>query len=139
MKKNYKNNPQTMNKMLYVPINNYLKCKQTKCSNQKTQSGLLLLLLLGHFSCVQFFVTLWTVALQASLSMVCFRQEYCSGLPCPPPGDLPDPGSNQLFLRLLYCQVGSSPLAPPGKPQSGQMGTEKRAIYILPKKDLLQI
>ena len=41
---------------------------------------------------VRFFSTLWTVAQQASLSMGFFRQEYWSGLPFPPPGDLPDPG-----------------------------------------------
>ena len=35
--------------------------------------------------------TPWTVACQAPLCMGFFRQEYCSGLPCPPPGDLPDP------------------------------------------------
>ena len=34
----------------------------------------------------------WTVAGQAPLSMGFSRQEYCSGLPCPPPGGLPDPG-----------------------------------------------
>ena len=33
-----------------------------------------------------------TVAHQAPLSMGCSRQEFCSGLPCPPPGDLPHPG-----------------------------------------------
>ena len=37
-------------------------------------------------------MTLWTVALQAPLSMGFSRQEYWSGLPCPPPGDLPGPG-----------------------------------------------
>ena len=37
-------------------------------------------------------MTLWTVARQAPLSMGVSRQEYWSGLPCPPPGDLPDPG-----------------------------------------------
>ena len=36
--------------------------------------------------------TLWTVAHQAPLSMGFSRQEYWSGLPCPPPGDLPHPG-----------------------------------------------
>ena len=36
-------------------------------------------------------VTLWTIACQASLSMGFSRQEYWSGLPCPPPGDLHDP------------------------------------------------
>ena len=35
---------------------------------------------------------LWTVAYQAPLSMGLSRQEYWSGLPCPYPGDLPDPG-----------------------------------------------
>ena len=37
-------------------------------------------------------MTPWTVALQAPLSMGFSRPEYWSGLPCPPPGDLPDPG-----------------------------------------------
>ena len=37
-------------------------------------------------------VTPWTVAHQAPLSMGFSRQEYWSGLPCPPPGDLPDSG-----------------------------------------------
>ena len=43
-------------------------------------------------NCVQLFVILWTVAHQAPLSMGFSRQEYCSGLPCPPPGNLPNPG-----------------------------------------------
>ena len=38
------------------------------------------------------FVTLWTVAHQVPLSMALSQQEYWSGLPFPPPGDLPDPG-----------------------------------------------
>ena len=38
------------------------------------------------------FTTLWTVALQASLSVELSRQEYWSGLPCPPPGNFPSPG-----------------------------------------------
>ena len=41
---------------------------------------------------VRLFATPWTVARQAPLSMGFSRQEYWSGLPCPPPGDLPDPG-----------------------------------------------
>ena len=36
------------------------------------------------------FISLWAVACQALLSNIS-RQEYWSGLPCPPPGDLPDP------------------------------------------------
>ena len=43
----------------------------------------------GH---VQLFAILWTAACQAPLSMGLSRQEYWSGLPCSPPGDLPDPG-----------------------------------------------
>ena len=44
------------------------------------------------FSHVQLLVTLWTVARQAPLSIKFSRQEYWSGLPCPPPGDLPHAG-----------------------------------------------
>ena len=47
---------------------------------------------LSRFSCVQFSATLYAVAHQAHLSMGFSRQEYWSGLPFPPPGDLPDPG-----------------------------------------------
>ena len=47
---------------------------------------------LSCFSHVQFFMTQWTVANQAPLSMEFSRQEYWNGLPCPPPGDLSDPG-----------------------------------------------
>ena len=46
---------------------------------------------LSRFSRVRLFVTLWTVAHQAPLSLGFSRQEYWSGLPCPSPGDLPDP------------------------------------------------
>ena len=44
------------------------------------------------FSHVQFFVTLWTVARQASVSVGFPRQEYWSGLSFPLPGHLPIPG-----------------------------------------------
>ena len=56
------------------------------------------LLLLGLFSRVQLFATRWTVALQAPLSMGVSRQEYWSGLPCPPLGIFPTQGSNQRLL-----------------------------------------
>ncbi|CAI9175347.1 unnamed protein product [Rangifer tarandus platyrhynchus] len=52
----------------------------------------------SHFSCVQFCVTPWIVTCQAPLSTGFSRQEYCSGLPCPPPGDLPDPGTEPMSL-----------------------------------------
>ena len=44
------------------------------------------------------FATPWTVAHQAPLSMGFSRQEYWSGLPCPPPGDLPNPGTEPRSL-----------------------------------------
>ena len=47
---------------------------------------------LSLFHCVQLFVTLWNVTHQTPLSLEFSRQEYWSELPCPPPGDLPDPG-----------------------------------------------
>ena len=47
---------------------------------------------LSCFSRVRLFVTLWTIAHQAPLAIGFSRQEYWSGLPCPPLGDLPDPG-----------------------------------------------
>ena len=50
------------------------------------------LCVLSCYSCIPLFVTLWTVAYQAPLSMGFSKQEYWSGLPFPSPGDLPDPG-----------------------------------------------
>ena len=44
------------------------------------------------------------------------RQEHWSGLPCPPPRDLPNARTNPRLLNLLNWQTGSSPLVPPGKP-----------------------
>ena len=52
----------------------------------------------SHFICVQLFATPWTVAYQAPLSMGFSRQEYWNGLPCPPPGDLPKPGTEPMSL-----------------------------------------
>ena len=52
--------------------------------------------MLSHFSRVRLCATPWTIALQAPLSMGFSRQEHWSGLPSPPPGDLPDPGSESV-------------------------------------------
>ena len=58
----------------------------------------------------------WTVAHQAPLSMVFSRQEYWSGLPYPPPGDLPNPEIEPAFhyvscigrqVLYHYCHLGS--------------------------------
>ena len=48
--------------------------------------------MLSRFICVWFSATPWTVAHQACLSMGFSTWDYWSGLPCPPPGDLPDLG-----------------------------------------------
>ena len=53
--------------------------------------GLSCMCMLSCFSHVQLFVTHWTVACQAPLSVGLSRQECWSELPCPPPGDLPNP------------------------------------------------
>ena len=44
------------------------------------------------------------------------RQEYWSGLTCPPPGDLPDPGFELASLMSPELAGASLPLALPGKP-----------------------
>ena len=58
----------------------------------------MILCILSRFSCVWLFATLWTVACQVPLSMGFSRQEYRSGLSCPSPGDLPDPGMEPTSL-----------------------------------------
>ena len=70
--------------------------------------------MLSRFSRVRLCVMLWTVAHQALLSMGFSRQEYRNGLPCPPPGDLPNPGIKPVSHIYLQWQAGSSPLVPAG-------------------------
>ena len=79
---------------------------------------LLLLLLLSRFSCVQLCATLWTAASQALLSMGFSRQEYWSGLPCPPPGYLPNP---RMEPRSPVLQADSLLLSHQGSP-AGDLG-----------------
>ena len=50
------------------------------------------------YSCVQLFMTPWTAACQAPLSMGSFRQGYWNELPCPPPRHLPNPGIKPVSL-----------------------------------------
>ena len=75
-------------------------------------------MLVKLFQCVLLSATLWTVGLksygethQAYLSMGFSRQEYWSGLPCPHPGDLPDPGIEP--LSPASSQVGLVVKDPP--------------------------
>ena len=64
------------------------------------------------------FATPWTVAHRALRSMEFSRQEYWSGLPFPPPGDLPDPGIEPISLALqvvfFFFFLLLSPLGSPG-------------------------
>ena len=73
------------------------------------------LCMLSHFSCVQLFVTPWTVAHQAPLSMGLSRQEYWSGSPCPPPGNLPDPEIEPASPMSPALPADFLPTEPSGK------------------------
>ena len=59
---------------------------------------------LSCFSHVWVFMTLWTVACQAPLSMGIFRQECWSGLLCPSPGYLPNSETEPASLCLMHCR-----------------------------------
>ena len=67
------------------------------------------------FSGVRFFVTPWTVACQAPLSMGFCRQEYWSGLPFLSPGHLPDPGIEPASHVSPALAGEFFTTAPPGK------------------------
>ena len=75
----------------------YLNEKQTKT-----------VCVLCHCSHVWLFATQWTIVLQAPLSIRFYRQDYWSGLPCPAPEDLPDPGTNLHLSCRLHWLVDSS-------------------------------
>ena len=62
---------------------------------------------------VQLFATPWTVARQAPLFMGFPRQEYWNELPCPSPGDFPDPG---IKPESPACQADSLRLSHLGSP-----------------------
>ena len=71
----------------------------------------------------------WTVAHQAPMSMGFSKQEYWSGLPFPPPGDLPDPGIKPAVPAL---QADSLLLESPGKsPESHDSAKHFAFIYLL--------
>ena len=78
---------------ILTPLQNYMNltfCKISAC-----------VCVCSCFCHVQLFATLWTTAHQAPLSMGFSRQEYWNGLPYPPPGDLPDPGTEPVSLMSL--------------------------------------
>ena len=83
--------------------------------------------MLSHFSNVQHWMTPWTVAHQAHLSMRFPRQVGCYAVL---QGNLPDPGIKPTSLCLLHWQVGSLPRVPPGKPLKAMVAITKETINI---------
>ena len=75
--------------------------------------------MLSCYSHVQLCVT---SSVPGSSVMGLSRQEHWSGLPCQPLGDLSSPETELASLSLLYRQMSSLPLAPPGKPERGRYG-----------------
>ena len=65
---------------------------------------------------VRLFATPWTIAHQAPLSTGLSRQEYCSGLPFPSPGDLPNPGIKPKSTASPALEGGFFTTVLPGKP-----------------------
>ena len=88
-------------------------------------------LLLSCFSRVQLFVTPWTVVYLAPLSMEFSRQEYWSGLPCPSPGDFPDPKTKPCSLRSPALQADSLPLSRQGSPITSSVAAILIFLHIL--------
>ena len=86
------------------------------CFLVSAQAAMTLACVLSRFSYVWLFVTPWTIAHQAPLSLGFSRQEYWSGLPGPPPEDFPTQGSNPHYITSPALQADSLSLAPPGKP-----------------------
>ena len=70
----------------------------------------------SRFSRVQLFVSPWTVAHEAPLSIGFSGQEYWWGLLCPPPGDLPDPGIKSTSPEAPAMQADCLPPSPRGSP-----------------------
>ena len=77
----------------------------------------------------------WTIARQSPLSMVFSRQEYWSGFPYPPLGDLPNPG---IEPRSLILQVDSLLSETPGKLKTTGVGGLSLLQGIFPTQELKQ-
>ena len=111
--------PHTVLSLACVPISSYKDTtpnRPTPCLYFNLMTCLYVCIL----SHVWLFVTPWTVACQALLSMGFPRQEYWSGLPFPSPGDLPDPGIEPVTLVspalaggfLTISTIWERPLSP---------------------------
>ena len=92
--------------------------------------------MLSSSSLVRLFATPWTVAHQPPLSMGFFRQEYWTGLPCPPPGDLTDPVIESRSAVAPALQVGLFTTEPPGKPRYIDRQTQIDLESLSPQPEL---
>ena len=93
------------NKYMHSTIHNSWQVETTQMSSNgwiDKQKMLNMCAVLSGFTHVWLLATLWTVTCQALLSKGFSRQEYWSGLPCPPPGDLPDPGIEPTSLYTSF-------------------------------------
>ena len=82
-----------------------------------------------------FSLTPWIAAHQAPLSMGFSRQEYWSGLPCPPPGDLPHPGIELVFPASPALPVDFLPLSHQGSLHTlSCTSSNPTLVYSLQKK-----
>ena len=116
------NNPQMM-MMFWIWGPHFEKqgCRSIKLSSN-TWTKRELCMHAQSLSRVWLFATLWTVAHQAPLSVKFPRQEYWSGLPFPPPGDLPGPGIEITSPEAPALAGRFFTTKPPGKPQKGIEG-----------------
>ena len=90
----------------------FVMLANTRCFFTVRYCGQICVFVLSH---LRLCATPWTVAHQASLSMQFSRQEYWSGLPFPPPGDLLNPRIKPMSLTSLVLAGRLFTTAPPGK------------------------
>ena len=91
----------------------------------------------SRFSHVRLYATPWTVACLALLSMGFSTQEYWSGQPCPPPGDLLNPGLKSMSLASPASAVGFFTTAPPGQPNQYYMHMLMEKYFYQEKQEFL--
>ena len=91
-----------------------------------------LICMLNCFSRVWFFAILWTIVLQAHMSMGFSRQEYWNGYPFPSPEDLPNPG---IKPRSPTLQEDSFLSELPGKPKNTEVGSLSLLQGIFPTQE----
>ena len=91
-------------------------CSHFNIEDEREKATFSVLLLVIVPSYIQLFVTPWSVACQAPLSMEFSGQEYWSGPPLPTPGDLPNPRIEAMFLVSSALAGGFFITEPPGTP-----------------------